>query len=273
MTNDLVSNLITAQKNLNAHYVSGVGDLRAISNAFDEANSALRAELGRLQKVESIADSPDAEPFQQEVDRWLIACFGEEIARDKIERNHRFLEEALETVQAGGCTSSEAHQLVDYVFARPVGELHQEVGGVMNTLAALCLACDLDMVECGKVEIARCWTKVEKIRAKQAAKPKHSPLPEYAPTTPDAAATIASLEERVAVAEMERKGEDAGKAAIAELLGIAGEIRWKWIRNAILDLKGRVAEAERVIAPFAYHYGSSDMRAAAKWMEAKDENN
>lgn len=54
MTNDLVSNLITTQQNLSAHYVSGVGDLRAISTAFDEANSALRAELGRLQKVEFI---------------------------------------------------------------------------------------------------------------------------------------------------------------------------------------------------------------------------
>lgn len=117
------------------------------------------------------------ETFQQEVDRWLIACFGETIARDKTERNHRFIEEALELVQAGGCTASEAHQLVDYVYNRPVGDMRQEVGGVMNTLAALCLAYDLDMVDCGNWEIVRCWSKVEEIRAKQAAKPKHSPLP------------------------------------------------------------------------------------------------
>lgn len=127
------------------------------------------------------------ETFQQEVDRWLIACFGEEIARDTVERNHRFIEEALELVQAGGCTASEAHQLVDYVFNRPVGDMWQEVGGVMNTLAALCLAHDLDMVDCGNREIARCWTKVEKIRAKQAAKPKHSPLPEYVAKASDPA--------------------------------------------------------------------------------------
>jgi len=30
----------------------------------------------------------------------------------------------------------------------------------------------------GETELARVWTKVEKIRAKQAAKPKHSPLPQ-----------------------------------------------------------------------------------------------
>ena len=115
--------------------------------------------------------------FQNSVDRWLIACFGFEIARDKIERNHRFLEESLELVQSTGCTKDEALQLVDYVYGRDVGETRQEVGGVMNTLAALCLAHDIDMLEAGEIEIERCWTKVEKIRAKHAAKPKFSVTP------------------------------------------------------------------------------------------------
>ena len=117
------------------------------------------------------------QPFQKRVQPWLLACFGEMIAGDREERNHRFIEEALELVQACGCTASEAHQLVDYVFARPVGEKAQEVGGVMVTLAALCLAQGLDMAAAGETELARIWTKVEQIRAKQAAKPKHSPLP------------------------------------------------------------------------------------------------
>lgn len=80
-----------------------------------------------------------------------------------------------------GCTASEAHQLVDYVYGRPVGERAQEVGGVMVTLAALCLAQGLAMHAAGETELARIWTKVEAIRAKQAAKPKHSPLPAAAP--------------------------------------------------------------------------------------------
>lgn len=82
--------------------------------------------------------------FQQRVEPWLLACFGEQIAADTIERNHRFLEESLELVQACGCTQSEAHQLVDYVFGRPVGEVQQEAGGVMVTLAALCRAQGID---------------------------------------------------------------------------------------------------------------------------------
>lgn len=121
--------------------------------------------------------------FQQRVHPWLMECFGPAISADKQERNHRFLEEALETVQAAGCTASEAHQLVDYVFGRPVGELGQEVGGAMTTLAALCLANGIDMHAEAEKELARVWTMVEKIRAKQAAKPKHSPLP-AAPAAP-----------------------------------------------------------------------------------------
>lgn len=117
------------------------------------------------------------ESLQERVKPWMLACFGPVIPFDKTERNHRFLEEALELVQSIGCTQSEAHQLVDYVYGRPLGEPNQEVGGVMVTLAALCIANGLDMAAAGETELARIWTKVEAIRAKQAAKPKHSPLP------------------------------------------------------------------------------------------------
>lgn len=132
-----------------------------------------------------------ASSFQSSVRDWLMTCFGAEISADKIERNHRFLEEALELVQSCGCTRSEAHQLVDYVFGRPVGEIEQEIGGVMNTLAALCLAHRFDMMVAGEKEMRRVWTMVEKIRAKQAAKPKHSPLPE-ATTEPDPTRVLAT---------------------------------------------------------------------------------
>ncbi|WP_430254320.1 hypothetical protein [Neorhizobium sp. DAR64872/K0K18] len=115
--------------------------------------------------------------FQSRVQPWMMACFGEMISGNREERNHRFLEEALELVQSTGCTAHEAHQLVDYVYGRDTGEPHQEVGGVMVTLAALCLANALDMHQCGETELERIWKKVDAIRAKQAAKPKHSPLP------------------------------------------------------------------------------------------------
>lgn len=128
-----------------------------------------------------VASAAPDEAFQTRVQPWMMACFGAEISADGVERNHRFLEESLELVQACGCTASEAHQLVDYVFGRPVGERAPEVGGVMVTLAALCLARGLDMQTAGETERARIWTKVEAIRAKQAAKPKHSPLPVAGP--------------------------------------------------------------------------------------------
>ena len=127
--------------------------------------------------VNNIAFREVHENFQYRVQPWLLECFGDMIAGDREERNHRFLEEALELVQACGCTAHEAHQLVDYVFGRHAGDPPQEVGGVMVTLAALCLANSLDMHQCGETELERIWTKTEEIRAKQAAKPKHSPLP------------------------------------------------------------------------------------------------
>lgn len=116
--------------------------------------------------------------FQSRTKLWTVSCFGEAVSNNAIERNHRFLEEALELVQTAGCTASEAHQLVDYVYSRPTGEMLQELGGVMVTLAALSNAWHIDMEKCAETELSRVWTKIEKIRAKQAAKPKHSPLPE-----------------------------------------------------------------------------------------------
>lgn len=148
---------------------------KACSHGADET---VKSQAGRA-ALEAYLRTISAEPtFQQRIQPWMLACFGAEIAADKAERNHRFIEEALELVQATGCSAGEAHQLVDYVYGRPVGEPVQEIGGVMVTLAALCLAHGMDMHGAAETELARIWTKVEQIRAKQAAKPKHSPLPE-----------------------------------------------------------------------------------------------
>jgi hypothetical protein len=118
-------------------------------------------------------------PFQRRVQAWVLHCFGPVVAGDKVERNHRFLEESLELVQSLGCTAAEAHELVDYVFNRPVGEPVQEAGGVMVTLATLLEVNRISMTAAGEQELARISAPeiVEKIRAKQATKPKHGPLP------------------------------------------------------------------------------------------------
>lgn len=119
---------------------------------------------------------PD-EDYQQGVNRWMHACFKTHDCTDVQMRCWRFIEEAHELVQALGCTREEAHQLVDYTWDRPIGEPRQEVGGVMVTLAALCVATGIRMTEAAQDELRRVWTKIDQIRAKHDAKPKFSPLP------------------------------------------------------------------------------------------------
>lgn len=165
-----------------------------------------------LRSLASGGQAPAGATFQQRVQPWLLQCFGAEIAADRVERNHRFLEESIELVQALGCTASEAHQLVDYVFGRPVGDPPQEVGGVMVTLAALCLASGLDMHDAGEVELRRISAPelVAKIRAKQAAKPKHSPLPQSVAHQPGSALEDAALLDWQASARVEVSPEYEG---------------------------------------------------------------
>jgi hypothetical protein len=117
--------------------------------------------------------------YQAQVLHWMHECFGPRDATDKPMRGHRFLEEALELVQACDITKEEALQLVDYVYGRPAGEPHQEVGGVMVTLAGLCSAIQLDLNECAQREIDRVSRPeiIEKVRIKHANKPKFGPLP------------------------------------------------------------------------------------------------
>jgi hypothetical protein len=120
----------------------------------------------------NLGEREGAASFQQRVAPWMMACFGPAIAADVTERNHRFLEEALELVQSCGATQAEVRHLVDYVYGRPAGEMAQEIGGVMVTLAALCLAHGQDMHAAGDTELARIWTKVEQIRDRQLTKPR-----------------------------------------------------------------------------------------------------
>lgn len=110
--------------------------------------------------------------YQQWVAHWMHHCFGPIIPTNRRERGFRFLEEALELVQTKeiDVTQHEAHQLVDYVYGRPVGQIAQEVGGVIVTLTALCNAVGADMEVCGDNELQRCYINIDKIRAKQAAK-------------------------------------------------------------------------------------------------------
>lgn len=173
-----------------------------------------------------------SETLQARVRPWMMACFGPEISADRIERNQRFIEEALELVQACGCTKVDARALVDYVYNRPQGDINREVGGVMITLAALCLANGFDMHAAGETELARIWTKVDQIRAKQAAKPHNSPYPAVpAPDVTGERVPIEGLGDAVA-----RKLESMGVGASPGPPPVAGmetsEEEWaQWISD------------------------------------------
>jgi hypothetical protein len=115
--------------------------------------------------------------WQQRVQEWMLACFGETIATDRLERCDRFGEEAIELLQSLGYDRNRLGALVDYVYGREMGEPGQEVGGVMVTLAGLCSAHSIDVDAARETELQRVWTKVEQIREKQKAKPSGSALP------------------------------------------------------------------------------------------------
>lgn len=115
--------------------------------------------------------------YQQRVQMWMRQCFTPTICVDHEERCDRFVEEAIELVQALGYDRRRITALIDYVYGRPVGEPGQEVGGVMVTLSALCSAAGIDVQDEAEKELARVWGKIDQIRAKQQAKPTGSALP------------------------------------------------------------------------------------------------
>lgn len=119
------------------------------------------------------------EEFQESVVGWVREALGEEGVHDTHQRRCRFLEESLELVQAVGGTKEEALQLVEYVFSRPTGEIHQEIGGAGLTLIALCGALNMPFDRCLQIEFTRCNTPeiIERIRQKHASRKEGGPLP------------------------------------------------------------------------------------------------
>jgi hypothetical protein len=122
--------------------------------------------------------------FQRRVANWTRACFGDEIAKDRIERSDRALEEMLELYQAVGNEEARAIEIARYVFSRPAGEIAQELGSAALTLASLADACDENLAECAEAELVRATANIAKIRAKRAAQQDGSPLPGFADPAP-----------------------------------------------------------------------------------------
>lgn len=108
---------------------------------------------------------------QATVFAWTKEAFTLEQAVSLPQRGLRLLEEALEAFQAAGGNLTMARRLADYVFSRPVGQLHQELGGVGVGLLALAAAADLSADEAERLEVARVLDKpLEHFQKRNAAK-------------------------------------------------------------------------------------------------------
>ena len=103
--------------------------------------------------------------LQAKTAQFLHTCFPE-MAPNRTERGLRVLEETLELAQALGVTQAQALRLVEYVYARPAGELEQELGGVALTLGAAALAAELDLGHCWETEVDRVLGRIEQVRQK-----------------------------------------------------------------------------------------------------------
>lgn len=152
------------------------------SSPVDDVTTITRSQIEALEVALAAGAGPVSATLQDRVEPWMMACFGPEISSDRLERGDRLLEEVFELLQSGDYPRERIRALEEYTYSREKGDPAQEVGGVMITLAAYCLAHSLNMHEAGETELARIWTKVEAIRAKQAAKPTGSALPIAAPT-------------------------------------------------------------------------------------------
>ena len=108
---------------------------------------------------------------QEKVAIWAEQAFGRDQATSLPQRGVRLLEEAIEAFQACGGDEAMAHKLVSFVFARPPGEVGQELGGVAVTVLLLAAAAGLSADEEECREVHRVLTKpVGEFTARNASK-------------------------------------------------------------------------------------------------------
>lgn len=74
---------------------------------------------------------------QAEILQWANATFGEATASNTGERIRRFAEESIELAQAVGLDKQAIHDIIDHVYAKPAGDVAQEIGQVGVSLLAL----------------------------------------------------------------------------------------------------------------------------------------
>lgn len=101
---------------------------------------------------------------------WAVQTYGE-VAKKARYQAFRFLEEALELVQAMGLTKEDAIRTVEWVFSRSVGTVRVEVGDVRLSIDILAESQGVSSDDC----YTACASRISdldpaQMRAKEAAK-------------------------------------------------------------------------------------------------------
>jgi hypothetical protein len=116
--------------------------------------------------------------FQRQWFRWMHACYPVEHINDPKENRQRFAEEAIEAMQAFDMPKEEVLAMVEYVYGREKGEPAQEAAGALNCLVTLCNLHKINLGQAAVEDLDYCWQNLDKIRAKNALKPKFGKPPQ-----------------------------------------------------------------------------------------------
>lgn len=92
---------------------------------------------------------------QKKVMQWALEMFGL-VAVNRDERAARLVEEAIEIAQVEGVSVDLVRKIAERVYARPPGNLAQEIGGTAITLDALAENAGFNVNE----EAQREWARV-----------------------------------------------------------------------------------------------------------------
>lgn len=90
---------------------------------------------------------------------WAERCFGRDHVTNLQIRGIRSVEELVELCQALRIEKDTLHKVIDTVYARPVGDADQEIGGSLLTLFVLCEAMGKDPEELFEREVRRVLKK------------------------------------------------------------------------------------------------------------------
>ena len=98
--------------------------------------------------------------YQNNAVELLKARFGATSVLDKDARRTQFLQEALELYRAMGGSAEMVRVQVGTAFSEPAGDVHAKIGEVMNALAGVSLAHDVDVVQAGYNSLDDGWKKL-----------------------------------------------------------------------------------------------------------------